>query len=161
MRIALGLCLSLVCLSSVPARAVDSLFERLATCQDSWRDWKENPAQMKVLGDTFTASFTRKPDGAAWAAKPGVTVLGLPVTEGYPQSVGMGVGFSLTVDATFDTTRSHVEKAIGKALQKCEASDGMKSCELELAPQRTVMLMAEDSAKSKTTLVGCYYLYEK
>ena len=29
------------------------------------------------------------------------------------------------------------------------------------APQKTVMLMAEDNAKSTTTLVGCYYFYAK
>ena len=37
----------------------------------------------------------------------------------------------------------------------------MRSCELEIAEKRTLVLMAEDSAKATTTLVGCYYFYEK
>jgi len=43
---------------------------------------------------------------------------------------------------------------------KCEASDGMHSCELDIAPQRTFTLMAADS-DPRHTLVGCYYYYEK
>jgi hypothetical protein len=37
----------------------------------------------------------------------------------------------------------------------------MRSCELAIAPQRTVMLMADDKPGTRRTLVGCYYLYEK
>jgi hypothetical protein len=151
----------LVCVGTGPTRAAGNLIERLATCQDSWMDWKDNPTQMKAVADAVTTAFTRKADGAAWAAKGPVTVIGLPVSEAYPQSVGMGVGFSLTVDATFDTTREHLEKAVSRSLTHCETSDGMKTCDLELAPKRTLMLMAEASAKSKATLLGCYYLYEK
>ena len=161
MRTLLCLCLSAVCLGTMPARAADNLIERLATCQDSWMDWKDNPAQMKALGDAVTTSFTRKPEGGAWSAKGPVMVIGLPVSEAYPQTVGMGVGFSVTVDATFDTTREHLQKAVNKSLTHCETSDGMRTCDLELAPKRTLMLMAEASGKSKATLLGCYYLYEK
>jgi hypothetical protein len=54
-----------------------------------------------------------------------------------------------------------VEQVVGKRLKDCEASDDMKSCDLELAPQRVVTIMAEDSPKATQTLVGCYYFYEK
>jgi hypothetical protein len=73
----------------------------------------------------------------------------------------MGVGFSVMVETPFDTTRRTVEKIFGKSLQKCDSSDNMRTCELEIGEKRTFMLMAEDSAKSGTTLLGCYYYYEK
>jgi hypothetical protein len=37
----------------------------------------------------------------------------------------------------------------------------MRSCELQIAEKRTVMLMAEDDPKATSTLIGCYYFYEK
>jgi hypothetical protein len=71
----------------------------------------------------------------------------------------MGVGFSVMVEAPFDTARRTVEKTFGKSLQKCDASDNMRTCDLKIGEKRTFMLMAEDSAKSATTLLGCYYYY--
>jgi len=46
-------------------------------------------------------------------------------------------------------------------LRHCEASDGMKGCDLEIAAHRTVTLMAEDNPKIRRALIGCYYDYEK
>ncbi len=37
----------------------------------------------------------------------------------------------------------------------------MRTCGLEIGDKRTVMLMAEDNPKNATTLLGCYYYYEK
>jgi hypothetical protein len=37
----------------------------------------------------------------------------------------------------------------------------MRTCELPIAEQRTVMLMSGYPPNDKTTLVGCYYFYEK
>jgi hypothetical protein len=37
----------------------------------------------------------------------------------------------------------------------------MRTCGLEIAEKRTLMVMAEDGPKATTTLVGCYYFYEK
>ena len=54
-----------------------------------------------------------------------------------------------------------IEKAAGKPLTKCETGEGMRSCELQIGEKRTLMLMAEDNPKATTTLVGCYYYYEK
>ena len=62
---------------------------------------------------------------------------------------------------TFDDARKAVEKALGKALQKCESGEDMRNCELEIAPQRTAMLLAEDKPNAHQTLIGCYYFYEK
>ena len=73
----------------------------------------------------------------------------------------MGVGFSVVVDAPFDKARKVFEKALRKTLEKCEASDNMHSCELDIAEKRTFTLMAEDNPNAAKTLVGCYYYYEK
>jgi hypothetical protein len=37
----------------------------------------------------------------------------------------------------------------------------MRTCELQIGEKKTILLMAEDNPKSTTTLVGCYYFYEK
>jgi hypothetical protein len=146
-----------------PALAADDdALARMALCKDSWVDWsKYDPPKMKAFADGFRAQFS--PHGNDPFALPtgNVSVLGLRITQGFPDSVGMGVGFSLTVDATFDDARKAVEKALGKPLTKCETGDGMRTCGLEIAPQRTITLMAEDKPGARNTLVGCYYFYEK
>ena len=74
----------------------------------------------------------------------------------------MAVGFSVVVNANFAKTKTIIEKKIGKSFKKCEPpSDNMRTCELEIGEEKTIVLMAEDNVKSTTTLLGCYYLYEK
>ncbi len=143
------------------ANPADDLIEHLATCQSSWLDWKDDPVRTKTLAESFNAAFVRKSNSQAWVPRRSVLVVGLPVVQAFPESVGMGVGFSVTLDANFDKARPQVEKAIGKALENCETGDGMRSCGLEVGQKRTLMLMAGDNGKSKTTLLGCYYYYEK
>jgi hypothetical protein len=75
-------------------RPVDTMIERLATCKDSWRAWKDDPALGKVLGN-------------------------------------------------------------------CERGDGMRTCGLEIAKERTITLMAGEQDTPKRTLLGCYYFYAK
>jgi hypothetical protein len=148
----------------IPAQAADNRgIERLATCQDSWLDWKErDPAQLKHFIDSFQRDFSPKETGGFFVPKASQTVAGLPVAQVYPESVGMGVGFSVVVDSGFDSTKKTLEQMIGKSLKKCEPpSDNMRTCELEIAPKKTIVLMAEDNPKSRKTLVGCYYLYAK
>ena len=143
--------------------ADDASITRMALCQDSWIEWTKNDTKaFDAFRNHFMGQFAmpreNKPN---WMPKASVSVLGMHVAQGFPDSVGMGVGFSLTVDAPYDKTRAALEKTLGKKLVHCEASDGMKSCDLEVAPQRTITLMAEDSPKAKQTLIGCYYYYEK
>lgn len=88
-------------------------------------------------------------------------IAGLDITQVYPGSLGMGLGFSVLVDASFDVTRQAIESDLGKPLGLCDASEGMRSCELSIAKQRTVLLVSADPPNDKTTLVGCYYFYEK
>jgi hypothetical protein len=145
------------------AAADDAAITRMALCQDSWIEWtKEEPKTFEAFRDRFMGQFAvPRDDKPYWIPRARVTVLGMRVAQGFPDSVGMGVGFSLTVDAPYDKARAAMEKALGKKLVHCEASDGMKSCELQVAPQRTITLMADDSPQSKQTLIGCYYFYEK
>ena len=133
----------------------------MATCQDSWLDWsKIAPAQLKAFGDRFRAGFSHSGNDPFGVPKTATSLAGLRIAQVYPQSVGMGVGFSVVVDAGFDKTRTAMEGVLGKRLAKCEAGEGMRDCELGIADQRTFMLMAQDNMDRKT-LVGCYYYYER
>jgi hypothetical protein len=90
-----------------------------------------------------------------------MTIDGLKVSQVFPGSVGMGLGFSVLVDASFDVAKQALERKLGMPLGDCETGDGMRTCELSIAEQRTVMLASNDPPNDKTTLVGCYYFYEK
>ncbi len=144
----------------LPAQtATDPNLERLATCQDSWLDWKDDPTHVAKFADGLHASFTEK-DSGYLVPKTKTTVFGLPVAGIYPQSIGMGVGFSVIVASDFATAQKAVEKAVGRKL-KCEPdSDNMHGCQSELGPKKTVTVMSNTDDK-KTVLIGCYYFYEK
>ena len=146
-----------------PAFAADDApLTRMALCQDSWVEWtKKDTKAFEAFRAHFLGEFARHYNDPYMLPKTNVSILGIQVAQGFPDSVGMGVGFSLTVDVPFDKARDAIEKALAKKLVHCENSDNMKSCELEVAPQRTVTLMADDSPKSRQTLIGCYYFYEK
>ncbi|MGN6149447.1 MAG: hypothetical protein ACTHPD_12980 [Rhizomicrobium sp.] len=148
---------------ALPACAADDPeVTRMALCQDSWVDWsKTDPAKLKTFGEYFRANFTHKDNDPFAVPKMPVTIAGLRIVQAFPDSVGMGVGFSATVAADFKMARATVEKAIGKKFPHCERSDGMNACELAVAEKRTVMLMAADAPKTRETLVGCYYYYER
>ncbi len=142
--------------------ADDDALARMALCKDSWFEWqKGDPDKLKVFADRFHAHFSPHDNDPYFLPKAKVSVMGMNVSQAFPGSVGMGVGLSLTVDATFDDTRKAVETALGKKLQKCESGEDMRTCELEIAPQRTVMLLAEDKPGARHALIGCYYFYEK
>jgi hypothetical protein len=147
----------------LPAHAADdTALTRMALCQDSWVEWsKGEPQKFAGFRAHVIGAFSPHANDPYWLPKANVSVLGMPVVRAFPDSVGMGVGFSLTVDAPFDKARATLEKALGKPLQHCESSDGMKSCELEIALQRSVTAAADDGPKSRQTLIGCYYFYEK
>jgi hypothetical protein len=156
--------LTAVALAAAPALATDNLgIERLATCQDSWLEWKSSdPARLKNFIVSFKADFVSQKDtDPFFVPKASQTVAGLPVAQVFPESVGMAVGFSVLVNATFDKTKATIERKIGKPF-KCEPpSDNMRTCGSEIADKKTIVLMAEDNAKSTTALVGCFYFYEK
>jgi hypothetical protein len=150
-------------LAIAPAWGGDDVsLARMATCQDSWLDLqKSDPAGLQAFGQRLHAEFSQHDNDAFVVPRSRTEIVGLRVTQLFPNSVGMGVGLSVTVEAKFDEARRNVEKALGKPLVHCETSDGMRTCALQIADKRTVMLMAEDDPKSTSTLIGCYYYYEK
>ncbi|HXQ13919.1 MAG TPA: hypothetical protein VN814_04775 [Caulobacteraceae bacterium] len=157
-----GLLLTLL-VGVIPAwGADDPPVENLALCRDSWLDWKNtDPAKLDSFGAYFRSAFARNGNDAFLVPKSPMTIDGLKVTHVFPESLGMGLGCSVLVDATFDVAKQAVEKKLGKPLRQCETGEGMRTCELPIAEQRTVMLMSGDQPDDKTTLVGCYYFYEK
>jgi hypothetical protein len=157
-----ALCVLPAAVASPPARAADEpTIERLVTCRESWLDWADNPARGRKFVDGLHASYKQQEDGGYLVPKAKATLFGLPVARVYVDSVGMGVGFSVAVNATFDEARKVVEKEMGKAL-KCEAgNDEVRACQLELGPKRTVMVAADPEGSSTAPLIGCFYYYEK
>jgi len=147
----------------LPAQALDNLsIERLALCQDSWLDWKNgNPAQLQKFKADFQANFLHRGNDPFFIPRSSQTVAGLPVVQVFPESVGMGVGFSVMVNTNFDNAKATLERKVGKLLRQCEVGDNMRTCELEIGEKRTLTLAAEDNPKSTTTLRGCYYFYAK
>jgi len=73
----------------------------------------------------------------------------------------MGLGYSVVVEASFDTARASFEKQTGKRFKQCEASEGMKSCELEIGPKKTMVIMEASRGAQPQTLLGCYYYYQQ
>ena len=158
----IGAAVTLIVLLHPAMAADDEALTRMALCRDSWMDWqKSDPPKMKAFVDEFRAQFVPHENDAYMLPKTNLSVLGLRVLRAFPESVGMAVGFSLSVDATFDDARKAVEKTLGKPLEHCEAGDGMRMCGLKLAEQRTVTLEAGDKPTAHDTLIGCYYFYEK
>ncbi|MET0892958.1 MAG: hypothetical protein ABWY01_05250 [Pseudoxanthomonas sp.] len=140
--------------------AEDLYLGQLATCQESWFDWKDDDRRMRQYSDRFGTNYTRIEAEPAFLPKLPVKVLGFPLVKVYPQSVGMGVGFAIQLDAQFGKIRTEVEERLGRPLE-CSASDGMTSCGLELGENKTVMLTAFGAGADAANLLGCYYYYEK
>ena len=92
---------------------------------------EDDPAQTKKMAEVFNSTFDSPANDGSFAPKQKTQVVGLPVAQVYPESVGMGVGFSVVLAASFDEARAHVEKAVGKALGSCEHGDGMQTCGLD------------------------------
>lgn len=144
-----------------PSLAADeALLARLATCEDSWLEWRNDPVRMRRLADEVTGAFTEKPRSPGFAPKAPTSVLGLPVAELFPESVGMGVGFSIALKASFEQARGAVEGRIGKPM-KCERGDGMHSCEVKLGDKRNAVVVAPDTRGAQESLIGCFYFYAK
>jgi len=158
-----GICANFL-VAVTPAWAADDLsIERLATCQDSWLDWKNrDPVQLRKFAESFQSNFLQKEKDPFFVPKSNQTVAGLRVAQVFPESIGMAVGFSVVVNANFDMTKTRLAKKIGKPFSQCEPpSDNMRTCELAIGEKKTILLMAEDNVKSTTTLIGCYYFYAK
>jgi hypothetical protein len=159
---ALGLALvaAYTCVTLEPAHAADEpMLQQLASCQDSWLEWKENNPHMTQLVNFMKTNFAAPDDGGAFVPKGPISAMGMKVARVYPQTVGMGVGFSMIVNAKYDDVRRSFEKQLGKPMT-CSVSEGTPACELKLGEKKTAVLMTDDP-RAATTLVGCYYYYEK
>lgn len=82
------------------------------------------------------------------------------MTQVYPQSVGMGVGFSMVIDTGFAQARAAVEQQLGKPMT-CTTGDGMRACEARIGEKKTAMLITGQNGNAKSSLVGCYYFYQQ
>ena len=141
--------------------ADEQQMQRLALCQDSWFDWRDDEARMTRFASSIESRFNASPQGeGAYLPKTPLQVLGQAVTHVYPQSVGMGVGFSVALSADLAQARNAIEKQLGKPMA-CAKSDGMQACELKVGAKKTVVLMAPLGSPAKTSLVGCYYFYQQ
>lgn len=148
---------------AMPAWAASDLrIENLAMCRDSWLDWKsDDPAKLESFGAFLRSDFGHNGNDAFFTPKGAMTIDGLKIVQVFPGSLGMGLGFSVLVDASFDVVKQTLERQLGMPLSDCEAGDGMRTCELSIAEQRTVILVSSDPPTDNTTLFGCYYFYEK
>jgi hypothetical protein len=150
-------------IATVPASGADDpRIEDFALCRESWLDLeKSDPAALERFGIYLNSEFTRDSDDGHLAPKAATTVNGLNVSQVFPSSLGMGLGFSVLLEAPFDVARQAVERDLGRELVGCDGGDGVRACELPIAEKRTVLVVSEDAPNDQTTLVGCYYYYEK
>jgi hypothetical protein len=147
---------------AISARGADDInIERMATCQDSWFEWKNEPSKLEDLTKDIRSTFAEKENSAFLVPKSEKTVFGLKVVQLFPSSIGMAVGFSVIVEADFKKTRTSLEKKLEKSFKKCETGDNMLTCELEIGEKKTILLLAEEDGKNNKTLFGCFYYYEK
>lgn len=160
MTLAVGLLTAIA--NPVGARGTELAPElaRLATCEESWYDSRRDEARMGAFGQALRAQFRPEDRSPVWKPLAPVTWLGHEVLEITPQSVGMGLGFAVTLKAPSSAVRPAYEQRLGQAMERCESSDGLHSCERTLAPKRTAIMMAPLKKPEAGTLVGCYYFYE-
>jgi hypothetical protein len=149
-------------LAAVPASAGgDPRIESLALCRDSWMDWERNdPSALDSFGNFLRMNLAPNTDDGSFTPSTPMTIIGMDVTQVFPSSLGMGLGFSVLIDAPFEVAKQALERNLGKPLADCQSGDGMRACELPIADQRTVVLVSDDGSNDTATLIGCYY-YEK
>src|SRR5262249_48827381 len=86
MKFAAACMLALPALACLSAHAAsEPTLESMATCQDSWLDWKDAPARGEKFIEALHAGYTAK-DGGYLVPKTKATLFGLPVTRVYPES---------------------------------------------------------------------------
>jgi hypothetical protein len=121
--------LTIFLVAVTPAWAADNLLiERLATCQDSWLDWKKSdPIQLKNHAESFQSDFSQKKD-PFFVPKSNQIVAGLPVAQVFPESIGMAVRFSVMVNANLTRPKRAWQK--GSASHSVNANLRATTCAL-------------------------------
>lgn len=140
--------------------AADTQLQRLALCQDRWTDLKDDAVRMSWFGNYIETRFNRGASDDVFSPKSPTRVLGWSVTHIYPQSVGMGVGFSLTVKVDHARARAAIANQVGQPMN-CTASEGVRSCAVEPGCKRTAVLMAGQNGRALSSLMGCYHFYRQ
>lgn len=154
--------ISIFLVMAISARAADDIkIERMATCQDSWFEWKNEPSKLEDFGKYIKSAFVEQEKTASLVPRSEMSVFGLKVVQLFPASIGMAVGFSVMVEADFKNTRASIEKRLDNHFKKCETDENMLTCELEIGEKKTILLLAEEDGKVEKTLFGCFYYYEK
>jgi hypothetical protein len=132
----------------------------MATYQDSWLAWKNEPSKLQDFIKHIKSTFAEKESSAFPVPKLEISVLGLKIVQLIPGSIGMAVGFSVIVKADSKKTRASLENRLKKTCEKCETDESMLACEIEMGEKKTIPLLAEEDGKVVETLFGCFY-YEK
>lgn len=158
-RIIAGAMLAALLPLSTAHAADDKMLMSLATCQESWRDWKQDPARGRMFREVVEPNFRAQDREPYYLPIRPTTLLGHPVDRLYPDSVGMAVGFSVLAGASFDAVKASLEQQVGKPITRCESEGGARSCELKIAEKKTVIIMEAARGKNPQTLFGCYYFY--
>lgn len=158
-----GLCLGTAALAT-PAEAVepnDSL-QRMVTCQDSWLEFERDPRRAERIIDVLETHF--RPNGRPSMLVPrnGAKLMGYPIVDITPENVGIGLGFGVTVKAPLEEVRKSYETALGRKMNECKREEeGMTVCTVEIARQKTAMLITPTKRPEVGTLMGCFYKYER
>lgn len=143
------------------ATELPALLQRLATCEDSWLDWRRDQTRMSAFADALRAHFKPQDRSPVWVPLHPIRWLGAEVLEITPESIGMGLGFGITLKAPLPKLKAGFERAVGQPMKSCGQGDGMSTCESELAPKKTAMMAAPSSKPELGTLLGCYYYYQQ
>lgn len=77
------------------AQVEPARLEKLATCQVSWMDCKDNDLRMSQYLGSFEKGYTQSDEEPAFLPKNATSAFGFRVTTVYPQSEGMGIGLSM------------------------------------------------------------------
>lgn len=150
-----------LCAHAAPAAELAETLQRLAGCQDSWLDWKNDEQRMRAFGDALMGQFRPSEQHHVFVPQGRVTWMGYEVSEITPQNIGMALGFAITVKAPLAKLRAGYERVVGQPMKACENNDGLSSCELQLAKRKTATMMMPIKKPELGTLLGCYYYYQQ
>ena len=132
--------------------------QRLASCQHSLDNLNDAKAQMEHFVAGFNTHFSADPQGGGFAPKARTQLLGMSVTQLYPDSAGTALGFSVLVAANFSQARKAFERQLGQPMN-CHDSDGMHACSVEIAEHWTATLLAP-VGHSTASVLGCHSFHK-
>lgn len=133
---------------------------RLLTCQDAWMDWSDDPVKLEKIGTALRLHYAQSDRDSSFVPNKPMSVLGHRVVQLYPQSFGLGVGYSVIVSASFDNAKASIEKQTDKPFDLCDSASDGKACTRQISTRKILMVHDNGSANA-TTLIGCYYLFVK